>query len=166
MRPGRGKVRRNDFYSCTQWLDFLPERLQERLFTTDREVVYGPDRTIRWLPEYAIGVETIDQEHQRLFALAAQLERAILAEQAKEVLNDLLDELVNYTGYHFAHEESLMEQIGYPHYREHCVQHEEMKQKLQSRRDQAVEGTPCTPAELMQLLVEWLKCHTTTTTGE
>jgi hemerythrin-like metal-binding protein len=81
--------------------------------------VYGPERAIRWLPDYAIGVEKIDQEHQHLFAIAARLDRAIRTKQAKEVLNSLLDELVDYTGYQFAREESLMERIGYPHYREH-----------------------------------------------
>jgi hemerythrin-like metal-binding protein len=125
--------------------------------------VYDLERTIRWLPDYAIGVERIDQEHQRLFALAAKLDRAIRTEQDKEVLNGLMDDLVDYTVYHFAHEESLMERIGYPHHREHCLQHEEARQKLLAKREEAARGAPGSPADLMQLLLDWLKCHTTTT---
>jgi hypothetical protein len=55
--------------------------------------------------------------------------------------------------------------IGGPLHRntQHCLQHEEIKQKLQSRRAQAAEGDPGSPSDLMQLLVEWMKCHTTTT---
>jgi len=48
--------------------------------------------TIRWMAEYAVGVEEIDHEHQRLFSLAETLHVAIREGRGEEKLDNLIDE--------------------------------------------------------------------------
>ncbi|HEY3840885.1 MAG TPA: bacteriohemerythrin [Bryobacteraceae bacterium] len=118
---------------------------------------------IRWLPDYTIGVDQIDQEHRQLFALAAKLDSAIQSGHEKEVLGGISEDLVALTGDHFAHEEQLMDAIGYPYAREHHAQHEEIRQKIQSQVQKVGEDEHIRSLRLLELLIQWLKCHTTTT---
>jgi hemerythrin len=57
---------------------------------------------------------TVDSQHKNLFRMAADLHRAMLAGTAKPKLFQLLEDLVQYTLVHFAYEERLMEDAGYP----------------------------------------------------
>jgi hemerythrin-like metal-binding protein len=117
---------------------------------------------IRWLPEYAVGIQEIDQEHRGLFARAEKLHLAIRAGQGSESLLQTLDELVDYTCYHFAHEEELMQRISYPHYLDHCSQHEALRSEVRAMRERVASGDAGLATDVMQLMVDWLKCHTTT----
>jgi hemerythrin-like metal-binding protein len=116
----------------------------------------------RWLPEYAVGVAEIDLEHQSLFLLAERLNAATRSGTNEEVLEGILNELVEYTWYHFAHEEELMDRISYPYRLDHRRQHEELRRTLLAMKERRARGEPKIPTELAQLLVDWLKLHTTT----
>jgi hypothetical protein len=72
-----------------------------------------------WNTDYAVGIRQVDEEHQQLFVLAERLHRAMLEGNGKAILVNLLSRLVDYTCYHFVHEEQLMEGIHYPGYRPH-----------------------------------------------
>jgi hemerythrin-like metal-binding protein len=119
-------------------------------------------RSIRWLPEYAIGVKQVDEEHQALFALLDKLHQGISAGNDLEILICILDELVAYTCYHFAHEEELMEKIQYPYYLDHCRQHEDLRLRVLAMKERAPAGEDTLLIEVMQFLIDWLKGHTTT----
>jgi hemerythrin len=116
----------------------------------------------QWTREYAVGVAEIDQEHQRLFALAEEMHQAMLAGKGKEVLKLLLADLLAYTDQHFAHEELLMKRIGYPQFREHQLQHQALHARVHALHDRAASGEITMTIEVAQFLVEWLKEHTTT----
>ena len=118
---------------------------------------------IRWLPDYAVGVDQIDQEHRRLFDLASRLDHTIRSEPKADELQRVLKELLVFADDHFTHEEQLMVRIAYPYYREHCAQHQEIRQKLQTRIVEGEQNEYACALNLLEVLVEWLKCHTTTT---
>jgi hemerythrin-like metal-binding protein len=120
------------------------------------------NNTIRWLPEYAVGVQAIDQEHQGLFAIAERFHLAMRAGRGKEILECILDELVDYTCRHFAHEEKVMEQIRYPYYQDHYRQHQDLRLHVLEMKERAATGETSMTIEVMQFLMNWLKCHTTT----
>jgi hemerythrin len=115
----------------------------------------------QWTADYAVGVRQIDEEHQQLFALAESMHRAMLEGKGKAFLEDLLARLVNYTCYHFAHEEQLMERIRYPGYRQHQQQHEVLRSTVRALQDRSASGEVTMTIEVMQFLMEWLKRHTT-----
>lgn len=121
-----------------------------------------PEKPIRWLPDYGVGIEEIDREHQGLFSIAEEFRLAIRAGAGEGDLENLLSKLLAYTEYHFAHEEKLMDRIGYPYLAEHRRQHQDLRSNVQAMQDRVVLGEPALALEAMQFIVEWLRCHTTT----
>ena len=120
----------------------------------------------QWTKDYAVGVQQIDREHQRLFALAESLHEAMLEGQGKAILQDLLASLAAYTCYHFAHEERLMERIRYPDYRQHREQHEALRLRVRAIQDRISSGEMTMTIEVMHFFMEWLQRHTTTSDRE
>ena len=121
-----------------------------------------PEKRIRWLPEYAVGVEEIDNEHQGLFSIAEDFRLALRAGEPADVLENLLARLMAYSDYHFLHEEALMERIGYPHIAEHRSEHSTLRARVLSLQQRAAAGETEMTVEAMRFLVEWLAGHTTT----
>jgi hemerythrin len=119
-------------------------------------------KMIEWTADYAVGVRQIDEEHQRLFVLAESMHEAMLEGKGKAILEDLLAHLVNYTCYHFAHEEQLMEDIRYPDSRQHQREHEALRSKVRAMQYRSESGEVTMTIEVMRFLMEWLKRHTIT----
>ena len=66
--------------------------------------------------EYLTGIEFIDKEHRRLFEIAEetyQLKNDEFIPDKYDQIQNLLNELKDYTAMHFAHEEEYMQSIGY-----------------------------------------------------
>lgn len=69
-----------------------------------------------WQDKYAIGLEEIDNQHKRLFELANKIYDLLKNDSADDKYDkivDLIEELRNYTVYHFNAEEEYMESIDY-----------------------------------------------------
>jgi len=115
--------------------------------------------TFRWTANYALGVGEIDREHQHLFALAEEMHQAMMAGKGKQIVMHLLDEMLAYTGQHFAHEEELMERSGFPDREPHLRQHEELRTQVRAKRARALAGEVTMTIEAMQFLMSWLKGH-------
>jgi hemerythrin-like metal-binding protein len=112
-----------------------------------------------WSADYAMGIPQVDGEHQQLFVLAERLHRAMLEGNGKAILVDLLARLVDYTCYHFAHEEQLMERIQYPGYRQHQQEHRVLRSRVREMQDRAASGEMTMTIDVAQFLMEWLKSH-------
>jgi hemerythrin len=112
-----------------------------------------------WRDSYSVGVHGIDAQHRNVFRLAAELQRAIVAGEAKSVLPQLLDRLVQYTSVHFAYEERLLREAGYPELSAHKLEHEELRKKaLQFQKDFG-DGGNAAPFELLQTLKAAIREH-------
>ena len=119
------------------------------------------DTMFRWTRDYAVGIREIDEEHQRLFGLAESLHKAMLEGKGTATLANLHGDLLHYTGYHFAHEEHLMQRIGYPGYRQHCQEHENLRSRVRTIQDRLASGEITMTIEVMQFLRNWLDRHIT-----
>lgn len=83
---------------------------------------------ITWKEEYRIGVEHIDSQHQKLFEIAGRA-YAVLKDEFRldkyDQITEIIEELKEYTIYHFKSEEEYMRSIGYPRLLSHKVQHDD-----------------------------------------
>jgi hemerythrin len=52
-----------------------------------------------------------------------------------------------------------MEQIGYPGYRQHRQEHEDLRSAVRAMADRAASGETTMTIEVMQFLMTWLKRH-------
>lgn len=89
--------------------------------------------------DHSVGVVAFDQEHQRLAKLMSQIHATVHEDRDRDRAQRLLETLLYETGAHFAHEERVMEQVGYPEKEAHAAEHaalllqaKELFQKFQS----------------------------------
>ncbi|MBA55143.1 MAG: hypothetical protein CMK89_11875 [Pseudomonadales bacterium] len=113
--------------------------------------------SLQWSSELEIGIPVIDSQHQRIVEYIAKVEMAHQHHSQEELL-EVLDELVDYTLSHFAFEESLMEEAGYPFIKAHQKVHALFTRRVDSYHQQAKAGADITD-ELTHTLKAWLVNH-------
>ncbi len=117
------------------------------------------NQSTRWDPSCSVNVAELDQQHQQLFSAVAELEQALRAGRADAVINNMLQTVIEHTITHFAAEERLMEQCGFPGLDAHRRDHQELCQKLTMFNLSNLAGGPDVPAALLALLQDWLREH-------
>ena len=76
-----------------------------------------------WQDDLNIGIDVIDQQHRRIIEMLNHLHVA-QASMQRAAVGEVIDEVVDYTMSHFAFEEELMEEAGYPFCAAHKRVHE------------------------------------------
>lgn len=110
-----------------------------------------------WSDEFSVGVEEIDRDHKRLLGLLNDLQKAVEAGERREVLGKLLDELIHYTNYHFAHEEALFLRTNYPGYRAHERKHQALTDTAHAiREDFQLSASMALPPQVLEFVKNWL----------
>ena len=109
---------------------------------------------ISWKEEYCVGDTLIDSQHQYLFELA----NAVAESNGKTELTDNAMKLFRYVREHFTHEEAVMRKIGYPAYRDHVAQHDDLITKL-SVISSDIGKDQWSVAKLQQFMHAWLLGH-------
>ena len=117
-------------------------------------------RKFEWQPDYAVGIERIDQDHRWLFSAVDRLYQAMLAGQGKKQLEWLLSGLIEYSQRHFSFEEQLMRQTHYPGAAAHVRQHEEFRRHIGDLYANFQRGNATITIEALQFLTGWLARHT------
>lgn len=113
-----------------------------------------------WSDAYSVNLHTIDSQHKNLFRLAGDLHRAMLAGEAKNVLSQLLDRLVQYTVVNFSYEERLMQESGYPQFQAHKkLEHDNLTRRVLQFQEDFQEGRIALAVGLLQFLKSWLQHH-------
>ena len=79
-----------------------------------------------WDETYTVGNPTLDEQHKRIFELANSLPEVV----DKELIKGILWRLFKHVNEHFATEEKMMKDIGYPKLVEHRKLHDELITKL------------------------------------
>ena len=116
---------------------------------------------VEWNNKYATGIELIDGQHRELIQLTNELYAACLQGDgmAREVFRDALRRVVDYTRYHFAVEEALLERIGFPVLVCHRKQHETLiKEVLEAVKDYEG-GRKFVPNVFVRTLKDWVLTH-------
>uniref|UniRef100_Q01U15 Hemerythrin-like metal-binding protein n=1 Tax=Solibacter usitatus (strain Ellin6076) TaxID=234267 RepID=Q01U15_SOLUE len=112
-----------------------------------------------WKPQFAVGIPSIDAQHQKLFAIARELYEAMSAGRGKASLALILDRLVRYTATHFAHEERLMRIYEYPDFVRHKAQHDALTKQVLGFQKEFDAGMVSMTVQLLQFLKNWLENH-------
>lgn len=112
-----------------------------------------------WKEIYSVDIKSIDNEHQRLFQLINQLFGAMSHGKAKDILSEILAQLIDYTKTHFRREEMYFSSTNYPEYQEHKQQHELFIAKIGNLKKQFESGEQLISVELIKFLSDWLINH-------
>jgi len=80
-----------------------------------------------WKKEYAIGIDEIDIQHERLLSVIKTIFELSEKTTDDNRINNLLEELVRGLQFHFDSEELMMKTYNYPYISEQKMQHELMR---------------------------------------
>lgn len=84
----------------------------------------------KWDSSFSVHNAKIDDQHKKLFELAAKVEIVSDRSVSKNEVKELLAEFFNYMKDHFNDEEKYMKLIGYPGLEEHKKIHKEIIQSM------------------------------------
>ncbi|WP_130470235.1 bacteriohemerythrin [Candidatus Magnetaquicoccus inordinatus] len=114
---------------------------------------------LQWDASYHVGLAEIDDDHLRLVGLLNGLIAGLNEQASVERIAGLLNELVNYTAWHFRHEERLMQSYRYPEFIAHKRQHTQLIEEATSCQSRwQSEGLPVVQT-VVELLKGWLLNH-------
>lgn len=114
---------------------------------------------IEWKPEYSVGVESIDKQHQLLVSMIAHLNEAMLEGRTRQIAEPLFGALHRYAQFHFEFEEQLMEKTEYPDLQSHRESHAALLEELKRLDVKYAQGSLNAGAPLMHFLRHWLIDH-------
>jgi hemerythrin len=116
--------------------------------------------SIAWDDSIIVGIPTIDDDHKKLVDMLNELFAACFAAQGPAVLGDILDQLLDYTKYHFEREEKMLEEANYGRLEEHRVLHKRMVAQVEKIQKNLQSGaTHDLSNETLKFLSHWLTDH-------
>jgi hemerythrin-like metal-binding protein len=114
---------------------------------------------ILWNELYNIGIQIIDVQHKKLVDILNELYESFVDQTSGQKLNKILDELKDYTVYHFGVEEDLFIKFGYPHSESHLEEHQGFVKRIEEFNLELKEGKTKLTFQLMNFLKNWLLTH-------
>lgn len=122
---------------------------------------------ISWTDEMSVSIPEIDEQHKMLIKIINEFFNAMKTGKGQSSLTEILNQLFDYTRYHFSEEERYLKQLAnYSEYLVHRRKHQffldhilELKQALRDgKRTLDDENTPLT-VDLWKFLKSWLVAH-------
>lgn len=115
---------------------------------------------ISWTDKYSTNIKEIDLQHKRLFSLLSRLHEAVSQGAEQGTHAEILDELIDYTFYHFRAEEDLLKRKNYPDYSSHKKQHDKLTGQVVKLQNRFRQGSATISFEILDFLRDWLDKHT------
>jgi len=113
----------------------------------------------QWNDNFSVGNGEIDGQHKKLFQLADRFHSAMASGQGKQILQQTLNDLIDYTKHHFASEEKVMLKSSYPEYARHKAEHDALTHKVLQFRDEVAADRVVVTIDVLHFLKDWLVNH-------
>ncbi|WP_051309843.1 bacteriohemerythrin [Desulfogranum japonicum] len=114
---------------------------------------------VPWGKNLQLGIREIDEQHKVLVELINKLYRAMKVQSGREVVAEVIDELTEYTKYHFSFEEKQFHAYNYSEKDEHVRDHKKLIHQVTDLQKQMASGKANVTMDLMDVLVDWLQTH-------
>ena len=118
---------------------------------------------ILWKDEYKIGLASVDQQHEKLFELAGEIYDLVKISEDVDKFDQIvavLQELKDYTVFHFQDEEAYMLEIKWPKFFSHKVLHESFIEKVNSVNITSLDDHQTDYLlEMLGFVLDWLQNH-------
>lgn len=114
---------------------------------------------LNWSEDLSVNINGVDAQHKKLINLINELHDAMKSGKGKDKMGLILNELVEYTKYHFSAEEFLMQQKNYPGFLQHKKEHDLFTQKVMEFYNKYTVGSLSLSLEVLQFLKDWIVNH-------
>lgn len=112
-----------------------------------------------WQDVLNIGLPKLDDQHKQLIALSNSLIQAMINGMGEEVLDEIFEELREYTVTHFADEEAYMKEIGFPGRDAQKEAHRQLTADVDEFRVRLIDDGSVTPNEALDFINDWMIKH-------
>ncbi len=117
---------------------------------------------LTWTPSFSVGVDHFDRQHQKLVGYINDLYYAMMGQFKREVIQEILDGLIEYTMTHFIDEEIEMYRTDFPDFPRHKEAHDRFIAVVRDfyirfRASDDMSRVFC--AEIYAALNSWLQDH-------
>jgi methyl-accepting chemotaxis protein/hemerythrin len=112
-----------------------------------------------WSPRLELGVKTFDDQHKKLVKLINKLYDAMNSNKGDQAMLGILDELIQYTVYHFDSEEEMFKKYGYTNEAQHVKIHTSLKKTAVDLREKVLAGEAVIGFNVISFLEDWVKNH-------
>lgn len=150
-----------DGVSMTRELRKLNEKKKEKdsLISLKKQQAEEEKNSILvWSDDFQTGIREVDGQHKNLVETLNQLYRAIKSDTSIQVLETILNDLVNYTDFHFKTEERLFERYAYPKTEHHRNLHDRLRGQVTDYAGDFKAGRMI-GSQLLKFLKDWLTNH-------
>ncbi len=114
---------------------------------------------IEWNDSLSVDLESIDAQHKKLVDILNSLHGSTASAQDPEAVKKILNELVEYTVYHFSYEEDLLREHHYPDFENHLLAHKALVAQVGKFNEDFQAGRAKLSSELFKFLRSWLNGH-------
>ncbi|HDZ8835400.1 bacteriohemerythrin [Aeromonas dhakensis] len=114
---------------------------------------------LHWNEAFMVQVPSMDNQHLGLFEAMNRLYQAVIDKSPAQLRKQRLDELLKLATRHFADEERVMEQAGYPELRRHKQEHARLLAELDTLMQRNGPDDEEFNMELLVFLKNWLLNH-------
>lgn len=116
-----------------------------------------------WNDKFSCGIEKIDDEHKRLFEIGREIYDLVKDTEKISYVDqilDAIDELREYTIYHFEDEEKMMLMYEYPGYKKQKIVHDKFIDKIENLDIDEIEKNPHEEVlKLLDFVYKWIGDH-------
>lgn len=114
---------------------------------------------ITWTEEYNIDGAIIDSQHQKLISLINRLYKSFSEGKANDEIGKIIDELIDYTVFHFSTEEEFFDRVNYIDKDVHIAQHNDFINKTKLFNEKFMNREDDLSYDIMDFLRDWLQNH-------
>lgn len=116
-----------------------------------------------WKERYSLQIPEIDEQHKNLFEIGSRAyEIALLKDDYDhyDEIMDIINELLDYTQYHFSYEEELMKKYGYAGLENQYNEHEFYIHKIRRLSGEKVDDNQQKAIlDILNFLSNWISSH-------
>lgn len=116
-----------------------------------------------WKEQYSVNIPEIDRQHKRLLEIGQRVYDLLAAKDDFDHYDEImtiLDELREYTIYHFTYEEKLLEKHQYAQLDDHKLEHKFAVRKLQRVGNKDVDRQQKEAlVDLITFISDWIAGH-------
>lgn len=114
-----------------------------------------------WSKEFQTGIDIIDEQHKVLVDLLNKLAKSLANRSSEITLQKILEELADYTDYHFKTEEKIWEKYlsDDTYYTEHIKKHVNFIDRIVSLKNDNIDSLDEAIYDIISFLSKWLAFH-------
>lgn len=117
------------------------------------------ENLINWNDSYSVGNAEMDEQHKKIIDIINKLFISFKEGKAESILNDIINEMIEYANFHLNSEEKLLYKYDYPQKEEHEKKHQSFRDKIIVFKNALNTGSKDTHYQIIEYLKNWWSNH-------